>query len=182
MASSPQKHEAGLVCRVRRTVVADSPEERVRQELLSFLAGPGGYPPGLLAVEVSLASLVGLVQGPLPRRRLDIVCFHPLSQGGLAPLLLVECKAAAPRPSALSQVNGYNRSLQAAAVALAWPGAIVLCRDGATLYQGSIAQMPSYEILRKILFQNSDSAYSNKEARRCTLETCEGHDETRQSR
>ena len=137
---------ARLMCRVRKILVADSPEERVRQELLSCLIGPAGYPPYLLAVEVSLQTLVGLHQGPLPRRRIDIVGYCP-SKEGLVPLLLVECKAAVPQTSALRQVNGYNRFIHAPAIALAWPGAIVICSNGKTIYQGPMDHMPSYEIL-----------------------------------
>jgi hypothetical protein len=135
-----------LMCRVRKILVADSPEERVRQEVISHLIGPAGYSPSLLAVEVSLQSLAGPSRGPVPRRRIDIVCFGP-SHDGLKPLLLIECKAEMPRSSALRQVNGYNRFLQAPAVALAWPGNIVICHGGRILYQGPIRQMPGQEIL-----------------------------------
>lgn len=152
-----------LICRVRKILVADSPEERVRQELISHLIGPAGWPPSLLAVEVSLQSLVDPASRPLPRRRIDIVCYYP-TQEGLKPLLLVECKAAKPRVAALRQVNGYNRFLQAPAIALAWPGNIVICYKGKTVYQGTIDQMLSYEMLRKFLFHNFDLAYSDRQA------------------
>ncbi len=36
---------------IRRKSVADTPEERVRQALLSQMIGPLGFPKGLLAVE-----------------------------------------------------------------------------------------------------------------------------------
>jgi hypothetical protein len=143
-------------------LVADSPEERVRQELISHLIGPVGCPPSLLAVEVSLQCLVGPSCGPLPRRRIDIVCYYP-TQEGLKPLLLVECKAVKPRITALRQVNGYNRFLKAPAIALAWPGNIVICHKGNAVYQGTIDQMPSYEMLRKSLFHNFDLAYSDRQ-------------------
>ena len=140
-ASLPQKHSRGLICRIRKVLVADTPEERVRQELLAHLTGPAGYSPSLIAVEVPLKSLVP--SALVPRRRLDIVCFAPASEG-LVPVLLIECKAAAPRGCALCQLNGYNRYLRAAAAALAWPGHIAICRNGAIVYEGSVAQMPAY--------------------------------------
>ena len=149
----------GLVCRVRKILVADSPEERVRQELISHLVGPAGWPLSLLAVEVSLKNLLGPSKGALPRRRLDIVCFDR-NQGGVAPFLLIECKASMPRLCALRQINGYNRFLNAAVVALAWPGNIAVYCNGESVYQGPIGQMPSHDELRKFLFQNFDLAYS----------------------
>lgn len=151
-----------LICRVRKIPVADSPEERVRQTLISHMIGPAGYPSSLLAVEVPLKNLVGPSNRPPPRRRIDIVCYYP-TQEGLKPFLLVECKAVMPRAAALRQLNGYNLFLQAPVIALAWPGNIVMCFKGKTVYQGAIDQMPLYdELLRKFLFQNFDLAYSDR--------------------
>ena len=135
-----------LMCHVRKIPVADSPEERVRQALISHMIGPAGFPSSLLAVEVPLKILVGPSDRPTPRRRIDIVCYYPI-QGGLRPLLLVECKAAKPSAAALRQVNGYNHFLHAPAIALAWPGNIVIWCKGKTVYQGSVDQMPSYKEL-----------------------------------
>ena len=150
-ASSPQKRSV-LICRIRKIPVADTPEERVRQELLAHLTGPAGYPASLLAVEVPLKSLV--LSGPVPALRLDIVCFA-LAHEGIVPVLLVECKAAEPRSCALRQLNGYNRYLKAAAAALAWPGNIAICRNGEIVYEGSVAQMPAFELLEKSPFSKS---------------------------
>ena len=151
-----------LICRVRKIPVADSPEERVRQTLISHMIGPAGCPSSLLAVEVPLKSLVGPSSRPPPPRRIDIVCYSS-TQDGLKPFLLVECKAAMPRTAALRQLNGYNHFLHAPVLALAWPDNIVMCFKGKTVYQGTVDQMPSYdELLHKFLFHNFDLAYSDR--------------------
>ena len=83
-----------------------------------------GYPKSLVGVEKSLKELMSEAPEALPDRRVDIVCF---SAGHFKPLLIVECKA---QPTflreALQQVMGYNHFLQAAFVAVATPGEIVM--------------------------------------------------------
>lgn len=101
-----------LCCLLRRRHVAATPEEQIRQRLLEYMLAGGAYPRGLLAVEVALKKLSG--KGVLPpRRRLDIVCYTPTSDGTLSPLLLVECKAAAVTTATLRQATGYNYYLHA---------------------------------------------------------------------
>ncbi len=132
-----------LVCLVRSIPVQDTPEERVRQHLLSHLIGAFGCPRSLIGVEVPLQSLVGCCRRPVPRRRMDIVCFF-LDRGALSPLLVIECKASKPLPGAVSQLNGYNFFIHAPLVALAWPGALRISHLSAILYEGDPAFSPTY--------------------------------------
>jgi hypothetical protein len=142
--------KSSLVCLVRSAPVHDTPEERVRQQLLFHLIGPFGCPKSLIGVEVSLKALVGCNERSVPRRRLDIVCFS-VHEGSVLPLLIIECKASKPRPSALFQLNGYNFFVHAPAIALAWPGNIFVSKQGKSFYEGYIDQLPSYRQFQDLL-------------------------------
>lgn len=107
-----------LYCLIRKKWVAGTPEEQVRQRLLSEMVA-AGYPEATLAVEKDLRQMPHLALNShqqLPDRRADIVCFakgiHP--DHSLYPLLLVECKAekqlALP---VIQQAIGYNYFVQA---------------------------------------------------------------------
>lgn len=99
-------------------MVADLPEERLRQSLLQFMIEKLGYPKSSLAVEVSLSSMPHLKThpSPLPSRRADILCYCAGD-----PLLLIECKEAKPNEKVWQQVFGYNYYVQAPFVAIASP-------------------------------------------------------------
>lgn len=84
------------------------PEETIRQQMIVHLESLG-YPKHLMRTEVRLANTT---------RRLDIVCYC-LAKEGVAPLLLVECKAEKITPKALTQVVGYNYHLKAPFICLA---------------------------------------------------------------
>ncbi len=83
--------------RLRDKFVALTPEEWVRQHFVGYLVDSLGYPPGMLANEVSLSLNA-------TRRRCDTVLFAPpghlshdgsdgFSLGNLRPLMIVEYKA-----------------------------------------------------------------------------------------
>ncbi len=135
------------MCRVRGLRVHDTPEERVRQQLLDYLMGPFGCPKSLIGVEVSVHRLVPHRSHSLPRRRLDIVCFS-CHRGTMTPLLIIECKAVPPGPEALSQLNGYNFFVRAPYLALAWPGHMSLSCRGTPLFEGALALLPTYQQLQ----------------------------------
>lgn len=103
--------------------VKASPEEKVRQKLLTAMVQELGYPITSLAVEKGLAQLPHLSFGgeKVPERRADILCFakdiHPAH--ALYPLLLIECKAVKLTQKAFQQAVGYNYYLQAYFIALA---------------------------------------------------------------
>lgn len=80
-----------------------------------------GYPKGLIAVEKSIASL----GSSDPARRIDLMCYVP-GNGGLRPLLIVECKAARLQPQDERQVLGYNEAIGAPFIALAGSSEIVM--------------------------------------------------------
>ena len=86
---------------IRRCYVSATPEERVRQKWLSLMTGPLGYPKGLLSVESAVYN---------SNRRFDVLCCTP-AEGGLIPLLLIECKAEDEKGAATSQVFGYNEEI-----------------------------------------------------------------------
>ena len=94
-----------LYCSIRCLYVEGTPEEQVRQRLISHMLGPLGYPRGLLAVEKNL-----FASGE--DRRVDLVCFTP-SKESLKPLLLVECKAGLLTKEAENQLFGYNTKIGA---------------------------------------------------------------------
>lgn len=96
---------SSLICLVRRLSVAASPEEFVRQRLLTKMIGPLGYPRGHLSVEKNLF-FAGM------NRRIDIVCFHSTREG-LKPLLLIECKAGHINIETENQLFGYNAHIGA---------------------------------------------------------------------
>ena len=96
------------------------PEEAVRQRLLFQMIEELGYPRSLIAVEKELKSF-GVDGGIIPKRRVDLLCFHR----SLAPLLLIECKAERIDEKSILQVLGYNAVVKAPFLALARPGAIL---------------------------------------------------------
>jgi len=137
--------EPQILCAVRRVYVARTPEECVRQALLSHLFRFGGYPEHLTRVEMPIDFF--FASGTAPKRRLDIVCFQK-KEDSLLPLLLIECKAFTPHASTTSQLFGYNFFVKAPFSAIAWQDSIVIYHKNAPLYQGLISQMPSYNDLR----------------------------------
>jgi hypothetical protein len=136
-----------LFCLARRALVSATPEEIVRQELLSHLLGSFGCPRHLLAVEAPLRAISS--RQVRLTRRLDIVCFC-VKASVVVPLLVIECKAAPPKRQALTQLNGYNFYLQAPFLALAWPGSVILLHGNKALYTGGICDMPTYSTLQTL--------------------------------
>lgn len=127
---------------MRQEEVSETPEEKVRQRLLTNMIGSLGYPRGYLAVEKNLF--------PFDlQRRVDLVCFY-LVKDCLKPLLLVECKAEALTIEAENQLFGYNLRI----------GAPFLCLVNAveikTFWQErdarrSISFLPSYsQLIEKV--------------------------------
>lgn len=90
---------------LRQRYVALTPEEWVRQHFTHFLVEHKGYPPALLANEVSLN-----VGGAM--RRCDSVLYH--REGG-APRLIVEYKAPhiSISQTVFTQISSYNSVLRA---------------------------------------------------------------------
>jgi len=128
----------------RSKYVVASPEEMVRQKLLSMMVNDLGFPKDLIAVERELALLPHLKgKKGLPKRRSDILCFAKgiHKDHTLFPLLLIECKEGDLTKDAFEQVLGYNHYVQAPYVALAG-------KTGAFLiHPKKISFLPKYEEL-----------------------------------
>lgn len=67
---------------IRRKYVSLTPEEWVRQNFIRYLIEAGGYPPGLIGVEV-MSPYNNL------KKRVDVLIHNRLGQ----PVMIVECKA-----------------------------------------------------------------------------------------
>lgn len=105
-----------VFCAIRKELVKQTPEERVRQSTLSSLVSLG-YPTSLMVVERKIADLPHLATSnvKMPNRRVDIICYEGKS---LKPLLLIECKAVSYKDKELRQLLGYNFYIQAKYIAL----------------------------------------------------------------
>lgn len=73
---------------VRQKLIYVTPEETVRQKVISCLLSELKVPAGMLAAEEPLARY-----GVRTKDRADIVIRAPAKDGGLAPLAVIECKA-----------------------------------------------------------------------------------------
>ena len=91
-----------------------------------------GVPAGLIQVEKAIFPL---------KRRFDIVVFYK-SGNTLLPLLLIECKAKMPSQKAIDQLFGYNTTIQAPFVGLAWDNGVSLFSADA-----AIIENPSYQMM-----------------------------------
>ena len=105
-------------CPIRQQKVVATPEEEVRQTLLSHLIENLGYPIGLISVEKELHSFGSQEKMSPPKRRLDVLCYAKQNDT-LTPLLLIECKAVKLTRKAINQVASYNRFVQAPFIAIA---------------------------------------------------------------
>jgi hypothetical protein len=107
-----------ISCIVRKKLVACTPEELVRQAMLSHLSTNLHYPLSLITVEKQLQEWAGQA---VPDRRLDILCFGKDEKNTLRPLLLIECKRHKPNKAHLLQLLGYNFYIQAPYIAVVGP-------------------------------------------------------------
>jgi hypothetical protein len=89
---------------IRKTWVALTPEEWVRQHMVGFLVAHKSYPASLIQIEKGHKNAVGA-------RRTDIVVCDKTGN----PLMLVECKAPTVQltQTTLEQVANYNLTLKA---------------------------------------------------------------------
>jgi hypothetical protein len=116
-------HTDQLFCSIRKTWVAATPEEMVRQSLIQMMLLELGFPPGGIALEKGLREMphIEMIKGPIPARRADIIVFakdiHPSYP--YYPLLLIECKAVPLTEKVIRQVVGYNQFIKAHFIAVA---------------------------------------------------------------
>jgi hypothetical protein len=137
-----------LFCLIRRKKIIKTPEEEVRQRLLSSMLYQLGYPAGLVAVEKSLAAVTRLSANlpfSIPDRRIDIAVFSPDCALGLQPLLLIECKAFPWRSDVFLQLMGYNRFIGASWIAVACPDRVQAAHFAKSSSWNFREGLPSYE-------------------------------------
>lgn len=106
---------------IRKIWVKATPEEIVRQSVLRKMIGELGYPRELIAVEKEIEELSQERSSPCPQRRIDILCFTKTSEGGLQPLIVIECKDEHLNQKAVDQVIGYNYFIKAPYLSVVTP-------------------------------------------------------------
>ncbi len=106
---------------VRSQWVKATPEEIVRQSVLRKMVGQLGYPRELIAVEKEIGELLQEQGAAPPQRRIDIVCFTTILEGGLKPLIVIECKDEPLTQQAIDQVIGYNCLIRAPYLSVVTP-------------------------------------------------------------
>lgn len=108
---------------IRKKLVAATPEEILRQNLLKFMIDELKYPKSHLCVEKDLSALPHLKDktAQLPIRRVDLLCFakNIHKDFELYPLLIIECKATRLSKESIDQVIGYNHFVASYFIALA---------------------------------------------------------------
>lgn len=121
-----------IFCQVRRKFLVLTPEEWVRQHLISFLNKDLGYPLSLMKIERQ-------VKGGQRTKRADLIICNP--QG--APQFLVECKAPTEKldRETFFQVGRYNRHLNAG---------LLLISNGMEHYCCQITETNEFEFLEQI--------------------------------
>jgi hypothetical protein len=94
-----------LFCQVRKKFLVLTPEEWVRQNLISFLSLDLGYPVSLMKIERE-------VKGGQRGKRADLIIYNTSGK----PQLLVECKAPNEKlgKQTFFQLGRYNRFVNAA--------------------------------------------------------------------
>lgn len=102
------KQEGGkqfIFCQVRRKFLVLTPEEWVRQHLISFLNQDLAYPLSLMKIERE-------VKGGQRGKRADLIIYNTSGK----PQLLIECKAPTEKLSKKTffQLGRYNRFINAA--------------------------------------------------------------------
>lgn len=88
---------------IRRKYVKLTPEEWVRQNFIRYLVNEGGYPPGLMGIEVNF--LLNRL-----RRRADIMVYSRTGK----PVMIVECKEPEVKidDRVFDQIVTYNLGLK----------------------------------------------------------------------
>lgn len=136
---------------IRKILVAITPEEEVRQGVLSTLLSLG-YPSSLIGVEVFLEK-IGKTSFP---QRIDIVVFSAIDA---VPILLIECKAQKISQKALQQILAYNDKVQALCVSCISKTEVLFARKIGEQYEFSSAFL-SYQELQTLDSKRKSSSVS----------------------
>lgn len=98
-----------LYCPVRKELIVETPEEKVRIAFLHHLICDLGYSSHMMVVEKKLNQLPHLCYNDaLPNRRIDLLIYAKGKAEGLDPLLLIEFKQGPFPKNAFAQLVGYN--------------------------------------------------------------------------
>jgi hypothetical protein len=104
-----------LYDKTREKLVAETPEELVRQTLVSWLIEKLNVPEHLIKTEFALSQLI-----PTESGRLDVIVANPNATDLKEPWLIAECKAGKANLQSLeAQVNKYLRVVQPQHIVLA---------------------------------------------------------------
>ncbi|MBX7094908.1 MAG: type I restriction enzyme HsdR N-terminal domain-containing protein [Flavobacteriales bacterium] len=122
----------------RKKWVVLSPEEWIRQHVLTYLQKEKGFPAGLTSVEAGI-ELNGL------NRRCDVIYFSKEHQ----PMMIVECKApdVVIDQSVFDQVWIYNMKLKVPFLLLTNGKMQVFARVSEGAKPGFMAELPDFETL-----------------------------------
>jgi hypothetical protein len=134
-------------------------EDQFRRELIAILRDELGYPGHLILTEKKLSDLPFLKkQSTAPNRRLDILVVGKAPSGEYAPLLLIECKAAAITQKAIDQVVGYNHFIHAPYISLASPSQILTGWYRRDINQYEFSEgLPHFQLFSGNLCKNKSS-------------------------
>ena len=136
------KNEEGkdfIFCQVRKKFLVLTPEEWVRQHLISYLNQDLAYPLSLMKIERE-------VKGGQRQKRADLIICN--SQG--EPSILVECKASTEKltKETFFQVGRYNRFINAA---------LLLISNGLEHYCCRVTEQNEFQFLDGIPSYNANS-------------------------
>ena len=121
-----------ILCQVRKKYLVLTPEEWVRQHLISFLKEEHGYPVSLMKIERE-------VKGGERQKRADLIVYDTSGH----PQLLVECKAPTEKlgKETFFQLGRYNRFVNAA---------LLLISNGMHHYCCRVTDKNEFEFLDEI--------------------------------
>ena len=121
-----------IFCQVRKKFLVLTPEEWVRQSLVSFLNKEYGYPISLMKIERE-------VKGGHRQKRADLIIYNTSGK----PQLLVECKAPSEKldKETFFQLGRYNRFVKAA---------LLLISNGMQHYCCRVTDENEFEFLDEI--------------------------------
>lgn len=121
-----------IFCQVRKKFLVLTPEEWVRQNLISFLSKEHGYPVSLMKIERE-------VKGGHRQKRADLIIYNTSGK----PQLLLECKAPTEKLSneTFFQLGRYNRFINAA---------LLLVSNGLQHYCCHITEQNEFNFLDEI--------------------------------
>lgn len=121
-----------IFCQVRKKYLVLTPEEWVRQNLISFLNKEHGHPISLMKIERE-------VKGGHRQKRADLIIYNTSGK----PQLLVECKAPTEKltKETFFQLGRYNRFVRAA---------LLLASNGMQHFCCQITETNEFEFLDEI--------------------------------